>query len=153
MVSDIEVNGVKRQVDAEPEDSLLEILRDDLGLSGTKYGCGESQCGACTVLIDGEPTHACVTTLADVSGRSVMTIEGLAANGRLHPVQQAFLEEGAMQCGYCVPGMILAAVGLLSTYPHPTEAQIVETMHGNVCRCGGYPRMVAAIQRAARLSV
>jgi len=143
------VNGVKHQVDAEPETSLLEVLRDDLGLTGTKFGCGESECGACTVLLNGVPVHSCITPLSEAVGSPITTVEGLAKNGHLHPVQQAFLDEGAMQCGYCVPGMIRAAVGLLDSNPNPSDSQIVQEMSGNICRCGGYPRMVAAIRRAS----
>jgi aerobic-type carbon monoxide dehydrogenase small subunit (CoxS/CutS family) len=146
----LDVNGVKRHVSADPETSLLEILRDDLGLTGTKYGCGESQCGACTVLLNGENVHSCVTSLDDAGGKTITTIEGLAKGGKLDPLQQAFLDEGAMQCGYCVTGMILAARALLDKNPHPSEAEIVEHMVGNICRCGGYPRMVAAVVRASR---
>jgi aerobic-type carbon monoxide dehydrogenase small subunit (CoxS/CutS family) len=151
MNADLVVNGVSHGVDADPTTSLLEVLRDDLGLTGTKYGCGESQCGACTVLVDGQPMHACVTPISEVAGTKITTIEGLAKGGQLHAVQQAFLDEGAMQCGYCVPGMIMAAIGLLKDHPNPTDAQILEGMQGNVCRCGGYPRMVAAIHRAAKV--
>ncbi len=147
---EIDVNGKKHQLDADPETSLLEALREDLGMTGTKYGCGESRCGACTVLVDGVPTHSCVTTIADVKGAKVQTIESLEKNGTLHPVQEAFLETGAFQCGYCVSGMVMTAVGLLKSNPHPTEAQIVEYMSGNVCRCGAYPRIVEAIQKAAQ---
>jgi len=146
---ELEVNGVKHQVDADPGTSLLEIIREDLGLTGTKYGCGESQCGACTLLLGGQATHSCVTTLSEAVGLPILTIESLEKNGKLHPVQQAFLDTGAFQCGYCVSGMIMAAVALLESIPDPTEAQIVEHMSGNICRCGGYPRMVAAIQEAA----
>ena len=145
----LDVNGVKRTVAADPDTSLLEVLRNDLGLTGTKYGCGESQCGACTVLLNGESIHSCVTTLDDAKGKSVITIEHLGRGGKLDPLQQAFLEEGAMQCGYCVPGMIMAARGLLNKTPHPTEAEILQHMNGNLCRCGAYPRMVAAIKRAS----
>ena len=146
----LDVNGVKRQISADPETSLLEVLRDDLGLTGAKYGCGESQCGACTVLLDGKSVHSCVTSLAEATGKPILTIESLAKGSKLHPLQHAFLEEGAMQCGYCVPGMIMAAYGLLQHTPHPTEAQILDHMQGNICRCGEYPRMVAAIKRASK---
>ncbi|MFI5387524.1 MAG: (2Fe-2S)-binding protein [Fimbriimonadales bacterium] len=146
----LDVNGAKYEVTADPDTSLLEVLRNDLGLTGTKYGCGESQCGACTVLLDGKPVHSCVTPLSAVKGKPVVTIEGLAKNGKLHPLQQAFLDEGAMQCGYCVTGMIMSAYALFEANSHPTEAQIKEHMNGNICRCGGYPRMVAAIKRAVR---
>jgi len=146
---EIEVNGVKRKVDVDPSTSLLEVIREELGMTGTKYGCGESQCGACTVLIAGQAVHSCVTPISEVGTDPVTTIEGLEKNGQLHPVQQAFLDHGAMQCGYCVSGMIMAAVAMLKNYPNPTEAQISQHMSGNICRCGGYPRMVAAIQEAA----
>jgi aerobic-type carbon monoxide dehydrogenase small subunit (CoxS/CutS family) len=146
----LDVNGVKRQVSADPETSLLEVLRNDLGLTGTKYGCGESQCGACTVLLGGESVHSCVTTVEEATSKPIVTIEALAKGGKLHPLQQAFLDEGAMQCGYCVTGMIMAAYALLLKTPHPTESQILDHMEGNICRCGGYPRMVAAIKRASK---
>jgi aerobic-type carbon monoxide dehydrogenase small subunit (CoxS/CutS family) len=147
---ELEVNGVKHQVTADPETSLLEVLREHVGLTGAKYGCGESQCGACTVLLGGQPVHSCVVTLADAIGQPVLTIEGLEKNGKLHPLQQAFIDHGAMQCGYCASGMIMAAVGFLATNPNPTEAQIAGHMSGNICRCGCYPRMVAAIKDAAQ---
>ena len=143
------VNGKARSVQTEPERPLLEVLREDLGLTGAKYGCGEGQCRACTVLLDGKPVTSCLTPVRAAAGKKVVTIEGLAGGGRLHPVQQAFVEEGAMQCGYCVPGMILTAAALLQRNPHPTEAQIIEALNGNLCRCCGYPRIVAAVRRAA----
>jgi aerobic-type carbon monoxide dehydrogenase small subunit (CoxS/CutS family) len=136
-------------VRTEPERPLLEVLREDLGLTGTKYGCGEGQCRACTVLLDGKPVSSCVTPVRLAAGKKIVTIEGLAANGQLHRVQRAFVEEGAMQCGYCVPGMILTAVTLLERNPRPSEAQIIEGLNGNLCRCCGYPRIVAAVRRAA----
>jgi aerobic-type carbon monoxide dehydrogenase small subunit (CoxS/CutS family) len=145
------VNGKARTVNTEPERPLLEVLREDLGLTGTKYGCGEGQCRACTVLVDGKATASCVLPVRAAEGKKIVTIEGLAPASGLHPVQQAFLDEGAMQCGYCVPGMILTAAALLEQTPHPTDAQIVEGMNGNLCRCNGYPRIVAAIHRAAEL--
>jgi aerobic-type carbon monoxide dehydrogenase small subunit (CoxS/CutS family) len=147
---ELEVNGVKRKVEAEAETNLLEVLREDLGLTGTKYGCGESQCGACTVLIAGQAVHSCIASVGEAVGQPITTIEGLAKNGKLHPVQQAFIDHNALQCGYCSSGMIMAAVGFLATNPNPTEAQIVGHMSGNICRCGGYPRMVAAIKEAAQ---
>ena len=147
---ELEVNGVKRRVEADSETSLLEILREDLGLTGTKYGCGEAQCGACTVLIGGQAVRSCIASVGEAVGQPITTIEGLEKNGNLHPVQEAFLEHGAMQCGYCVSGMIMSAVGFLSTNPNPSEAQIVGHMTGNICRCGAYPRMVAAIKDAAK---
>lgn len=143
------VNGKPRAVDTEPERPLLEVLREDLGLTGTKYGCGEGQCGACTVLLDGKAVFSCVTPVRTAQGRKVVTIEGLAAGGKLHPVQQAFVEEGAMQCGYCTPGMVLGTVALLASEPKPTEAQIAEGLNGHLCRCNGYHRIVAAVKRAA----
>jgi aerobic-type carbon monoxide dehydrogenase small subunit (CoxS/CutS family) len=129
---------------------LLWVLRDDLGLTGSKYGCGEGQCGACTVLIDGAPTRSCITSAAGVAGKPITTIEGLAQNDHLHPLQEAFIEADAMQCGYCTPGMIVSGAALLNKNPHPTEAQIRTVMEGNVCRCGTYPRIVIAVQMAAR---
>ncbi len=143
------VNGEKHQVKADPQTTLLEVLRDEIGLTGTKYGCGESQCGACTVLLGNEHVHACVTLVEEAVGKPVTTIEGLEQDGNLHPLQQAFLDEDAMQCAYCVPGMIMSAYALLRRIPHPTDEDILQHMHGNICRCGGYPRMVNAIKRAA----
>jgi nicotinate dehydrogenase subunit A len=147
MAITLDVNGVKHQIDADPDTSLLEILHNDLGLTGTKYGCGESQCGACTVVLDGKHVHSCVTPISDADGKPVVTIEGLEKLGRLDPLQQAFLDEAAMQCGYCVAGMIMAAHALLLQNPHPTDADIVTHMQGNLCRCGCYPRMLAAIKK------
>jgi len=149
-ITELDVNGSKRRVDADADRTLLSVLRDDLDLTGTKYGCGEGQCAACTVLIDGVPTRSCLTRVGSAAGKRIMTIEGLSPNGRLHPVQQAFLDADAMQCGWCTPGMILGAVGLLEKNPHPSEAEIVSGMNGHICRCGTYPRIVAAIQAAAQ---
>jgi carbon-monoxide dehydrogenase small subunit len=143
------VNGKAHSIDTEPERPLLEVLREDLGLTGTKYGCGEGQCGACTVLLDNQPIFSCATAVSEVQGRKITTIEGLAANGKLHPVQQAFLDEGAMQCGYCTAGMILRTVALLERHPKPTQEQIVEGLNGNLCRCSGHLRIMAAVRRAA----
>lgn len=150
-VSQLRVNGKSYAVDADPETPLLEVLRDRLDLTGTKYGCGEGQCGACTVLIDGQPRRSCRTPAATAENKEITTIEGLAADGRLHPVQQAFLDAEALQCGYCTPGMILNGVALLRAKPDPSEEEIVRFMEGNVCRCGTYPRIVAAVRRAAEL--
>ena len=147
-VIELRVNGTRRRVDLESERSLLSVLRDDLDLTGAKYGCGEGQCGACTVLIDGQPVRSCVTKVSAIAGKQVTTIEGLEQSGRLHPLQEAFLEAGAMQCGYCIPGMIMSGVGLLKKNPHPSEPDIVRAMEGNICRCGTYPRIVAAIRQA-----
>jgi len=143
------VNGTARSVETDPERPLLDVLREDLGLTGAKYGCGEGQCGACTVLVDGKAVHSCVTRVRAAAGRKITTIEGLASGDRLHPVQQAFLDEGAMQCGYCTPGMVLGAVALLERNPKPTDAEIIDGMNGHLCRCNGYARIVPAVRRAA----
>jgi aerobic-type carbon monoxide dehydrogenase small subunit (CoxS/CutS family) len=143
------VNGQARSVDSEPDRPLLEVLREDLGLTGTKYGCGEGQCRTCTVLLDGRPIVSCVTPVKAAHGRKIVTIEGLAAAGKLHPVQQAFAQEGAMQCGYCTPGMVLRTVDLLARNPKPTDQQILEGLDGSLCRCNGYPRILAAVHKAA----
>jgi nicotinate dehydrogenase subunit A len=143
------VNGAKKPVPPEPRRSLLRVLREDLGLTGAKPACGEGTCGACSVLVDGRVTRSCVTPAAAVAGRRVVTIEGLAQDARLHPLQEAFLEAEALQCGYCTPGMIIAGVGLLTTNPDPSDEEIIAAMHGNLCRCGSYLRIVTAIRRAA----
>ena len=148
---DCVVNEQKRSVDSEPERTLLEVLREDWQLTGTKYGCGEGACGACTVLIDGKPVQSCTVPVTAAEGKQVTTIEGLAASGSLHPVQEAFLAEGSFQCGYCTAGMIMSTVALLRENPKPTEEQLVQGMNGNICRCGGYPGQLAAIRRAARM--
>ena len=149
-ITELDVNGSKRRVDAEGDRTLLSVLRDDLDLTGTKYGCGEGQCAACTVLIDGQPTRSCVTKVGTLAGKRIVTIEGLAPAGGLHPMQEAFLEADAMQCGWCTPGMILGAVGLLRKNPHPSESEIVSGMNGHICRCGTYPRVIAAVRAAAK---
>jgi len=145
----LRINGQTFSVEAEPDATLLSVLREQLDLTGTKYGCGEGQCGACTVLIDGRAHRSCMTPIANAAGKSVVTVEGLAKDDRLHPVQQAFLDEGAMQCAYCTSGMIMSAVSLLNNRPNPSEAEILQFMQGNICRCGTYPRIVAAIRRAS----
>ena len=150
-ISELHVNDQRLRVEAAPERSLLSVLRDDLELTGAKYGCGEGQCGACTLLIDGTPTHSCLTQVGKVGQKKITTIEGLEQNGRLHPLQQAFLEIGAMQCAYCTSGMIMAGVALLKRNPNPSEPEIIRTMEGNICRCGTYPRIIAAIKRAASM--
>jgi aerobic-type carbon monoxide dehydrogenase small subunit (CoxS/CutS family) len=143
------VNGARRTVTTDPQRPLLDVLREEFGLTGTKYGCGEGQCGACTVLIDGQRTLSCETPVSAAEGRSITTIEGLVQGDQLHPVQAAFLEEGAMQCGYCTPGMVLAAVALLQEKPHPSDEEILVGMNGHICRCNGYVKIVRAVHAAA----
>ena len=145
----LHVNGAELRVRASADEPLLWVLRNRLRLTGTKYGCGEGQCGACTVLLNGQATRSCITPVSAAAGVEVTTIEGVEQHGVLSPVQQAFLDEGAYQCGYCTSGMIMSATALLRDHAHPSDAQIVEGMNGNVCRCGTYPRIVAAIRRAA----
>lgn len=142
------VNGQRETVTTDPQRSLLQVLREDLGLTGAKYACGEGRCGACTVLIDGKRVLSCVTPVSKVDNRTIVTIEGLAKDDALHPVQEAFLEEIALQCGYCTGGMILAAVALLEQNANPTDRQIIEGMNGNICRCNGYPKIIKAVRRA-----
>ena len=144
------INGAPMQVNAPGEETLLSVLRNRLNLTGTKYGCGEGECGACTVLLDGKSVKSCQTQMSEIGSAKITTIEGLEQNGRLTPVQQAFLDEGAFQCAYCTSGMIMRATALLHDVPAPTEAQIVHGMNGNVCRCGTYPRILAAIRSAAQ---
>jgi aerobic-type carbon monoxide dehydrogenase small subunit (CoxS/CutS family) len=148
-ILELQVNGTRRRVDVDGERSLLSVLRDELDLTGAKYGCGEGQCGACAVLVDGRAVRSCLTQAASVEGKQVTTVEGLERNGALHPLQEAFLAVDAMQCGYCTAGMIMSGVGLLKKTPNPTEAEILRAMEGNICRCGTYPRIVAAIRHAA----
>src|ERR1051326_6850685 len=136
----ITVNGKVERISSDPHRLLLDVLREDLGLTGTKFGCGEGQCRACTVLLDGKPTHSCLTPVGDAAGKQITTIEGLAENGNLHPVQQAFLDAEAFQCGYCTSGMIVTAAALLRQNPNPSEKTIREFMQGNICRCGTYQR-------------
>jgi isoquinoline 1-oxidoreductase alpha subunit len=145
----LQVNGSKHRIDTAPERSLLSVLRDDLDLTGSKYGCGEGHCGACTVLIDGKPTRSCITAVGDCEGKRITTIEGLEKDGALHPVQEAFLSVGAMQCGYCTAGMIMGGVGLLSKNANPSNDDINSAMQGHICRCGTYNRIVQAIHEAA----
>ena len=146
------LNGKLQRISSDPQRSLLEVLREDLDLTGTKYGCGEGQCRACTVLLDGNPVRSCLTQATEVEGHTVETIEGLARNGALHPVQEAFIKEGAMLCGYCVPGMIMTTVGFLRRNPAPTRTQIIEALNGNICRCCGYVNILKAVQRATQLT-
>jgi aerobic-type carbon monoxide dehydrogenase small subunit (CoxS/CutS family) len=144
------LNGKEVAVETSPERMLLWVLRTDLDHTGTKYGCGEGYCGACTVLVDGKPTYSCQFPLAKAEGRSVLTIEGLARGGRLHPLQQAFANEGALQCGYCTPGMILQAYALLLRKPDPTEAEIADALETNLCRCGSHTRIIKAVRAASQ---
>jgi aerobic-type carbon monoxide dehydrogenase small subunit (CoxS/CutS family) len=143
------VNGAEHQVEVAPDQKLLYVLRDQIGLTGTKYGCGEGQCGACTVLIDGTATRSCLSPMAQAVGKQITTIEGLEQNGQLHRVQEAFLKAEAFQCGYCTSGAILSAVALLNKSPHPTDQQILASLEGNICRCGTYPRILDAVRSAA----
>ena len=149
-VTKLNVNGRAHTIDADADINLLSVLREQLDLTGSKYGCGEGQCGACTVLIDGNPRRSCITPVSAVGEKQITTIEGLARGDRLHPLQEAFLEEAAMQCAYCTSGMIMTAVALLHANPSPSQADISHSMEGNICRCGTHPRIVAAIQKAAR---
>ena len=147
--TELHVNGKNYLLEADSDESLLWVLRERLGLTGSKYGCGEGQCGACTVLIDGNPRRSCITTVGAVAAKQIITIEGLSNDGHLHPVQQAFLDAEALQCGYCTSGMIMTAAALVRTQPDASEEQIRHFMEGNICRCGTYPRIVEAIRRAA----
>lgn len=147
------VNGTSYTIDADPQTSLLTVLREHLDLTGSKYGCGEGMCGACTVLIDGKAQRSCIARVGAVGEKKITTIEGLARGEELHPVQAAFLDAGAMQCAYCTSGMIMSAVALLQKNSHPTQSEIVDFMDGNACRCGTYPRIVSAIQAAAAVMV
>ncbi len=151
MAVSLTVNGRSHELDVEPEMPLLWALREDLGLTGTKYGCGIAQCGACTVHVDGEPVRACITPVASVAGRKITTIEGLSPDAS-HPVQRAWIEHTVPQCGYCQSGQIMAAAALLARSPEPTDAEIDRAMAGHLCRCGTYPRIRAAIHRAAQLA-
>jgi aerobic-type carbon monoxide dehydrogenase small subunit (CoxS/CutS family) len=148
-VTSLHVNGAPRACEAAADRSLLSVLRDDLAMTGTKYGCGEGQCGACTVLLDGVPVRSCLTPVGTVGPQKITTIEGVERDGRLHPLQEALLEVGAFQCAYCASGMIMSGVALLAKNPNPSDAEIVRFMDGNVCRCGGYGRIVEAIKLAA----
>jgi aerobic-type carbon monoxide dehydrogenase small subunit (CoxS/CutS family) len=150
-ITQLNVNGTSRSISVDSQESLLFVLRDQLGLTGSKYGCGEGQCGACTVLIDGTARRSCITRVGTVGDKKITTIEGLGTGDRLHPLQQAFLDEAAMQCAYCTSGMIMSAASLLSENASPSESEILDFMEGNVCRCGTYPRIVAAIQKAAKM--
>jgi aerobic-type carbon monoxide dehydrogenase small subunit (CoxS/CutS family) len=145
----LDVNGVKHQITADPDVALLNVLRNLLDLTGSKYGCGEGACGACTVLINGKAAHSCITPISAVAGKEITTIEGLERNGKLHAVQEAFLTTDVFQCSYCASGMIMSAVALLNNNPTPSEDAILKAMNGNVCRCGTYPFIVKAIKLAS----
>lgn len=147
----LNINGVKHEVTVEPDVELLSVLRNNLELTGSKYGCGEGVCGACTVLVNGRPLRSCITPVSSVVGKDIITIEGLEKNGNLHPVQEAFLKADPFQCAYCASGMIMSAVALLKSTPSPSEEAIVKTMNGNICRCGTYPYILKTIQLASKL--
>ena len=149
----LRVNGAAKTVNTEPDTPLLYVLRNDLELNGAKYGCGQAQCGACTVMIDGNAVRSCVTPCASATGKNITTLEGLGTLDRLHPLQKAFLDEQAAQCGYCTSGMIMSAKALLDATPKPSEAQIKQALAGNLCRCGAHNRIVRAVQRAAGIAV
>lgn len=149
-VKELHVNGTPRPTDADPGRTLLSVLRFDLGLTGAKYGCGEGRCGACTVLLDGRAVRSCSTPMEAAADKKIRTIEGIAVGEKLHALQEAFLAVGAFQCGYCTPGMIMSAFALLSENPSPSREEIISGMNGNICRCGTYPRIIAAIEQAAK---
>ena len=151
MSIEIEVNGKRYPVNYPPDTPLLYVLRDELRLTGTKYGCGEGQCGACTVLLGGAPRRSCQIPVSAAAGKPVTTIEGLEKDGRLHPVQQAFLDAGAFQCAYCTSGMIMSSVGLLQSNINPSQSEVVQFLQGNVCRCGTHPRIMEAVRHAAKM--
>ncbi len=147
----LQINGVVHEVAIRPNWTLLELLRETVGLTGTKEGCNVGECGACTVLVDGRPLLACLTLASHCAGKKILTIEGLAENGKLHPLQQAFVDEGAIQCGFCTPGLVMMAKAILDQNPLPTETEIRQGIAGNLCRCTGYTRVVKAIEQAARI--
>ena len=149
MAVTLSINGKTQQLDVEPDTPLLYVLRDDLELHGAKFGCGLSQCGACTVIVDGKAVRSCSIEVSKVTGKQVTTLEGLGSSAKPHPIQQAFIEEGAAQCGYCINGMIMTSKALLDRTPNPSEKQIRRALAGNLCRCGTHPRIVRAIKRAA----
>lgn len=146
---EFQVNGIPRRVDVYPMARLLDVLRESLGLTGAKEGCGEGECGACSVLVDGELVNSCLTPVLQVAGCEILTVEGLAKNGRLHPLQEAFVNAGGAQCGICTPGMVLASYQLLARWPHPTDEQIREGLAGNLCRCTGYQKIFDAVRQAS----
>jgi aerobic-type carbon monoxide dehydrogenase small subunit (CoxS/CutS family) len=147
----LNINGVQHTVEVDPDVELLSVLRNNLDLTGSKYGCGEGVCGACTVLINGTPTRSCITSAGSVVGKEIITIEGLEKDGKLHPVQEVFLKSDPFQCSYCASGMIMSAVSLLKNNPAPSEDAIVKAMNGNICRCGTYPQIAHSIKQASKL--
>lgn len=147
-IIELTVNGETYSIETEPRRTLLEVLRENLGLTGAKEGCGKGDCGHCTILIDGNPVYSCLTLAVEMEGKDIVTIEGLAEGEKLHPIQQAFVDYGAIQCGFCTPGMILSAKGLLDKNPNPTEAEIKEAISGNLCRCTGYVKIIESIKEA-----
>jgi carbon-monoxide dehydrogenase small subunit len=149
VIIELKVNGEPVEAAVDPNKTLLQFLREDLGLTGAKHGCGLGDCGACTVILDGKPVNSCLVLAVQAKGREVLTIEGLAENGKLHPIQESFVEKGAIQCGYCTPGMILSAKALLEENPKPDEKEIRTAISGNLCRCTGYQKIVEAIKDAA----
>jgi carbon-monoxide dehydrogenase small subunit len=144
------LNGKETQIDVPPDRRVIDLLREDLHLTGTKEGCGTGECGACAILVDGQSRLSCLMLAAQLENRSVTTIEGIAAGGKLHPVQEAFVEQGAVQCGFCTPGMVISAVDLIQRNPNPTRSEIREGLSGNLCRCTGYQKIVDAVQKASR---
>ncbi|MBI4289136.1 MAG: (2Fe-2S)-binding protein [Chloroflexi bacterium] len=152
-IINLKVNGVAHQVETDTRRTLLEVIREHLGLMGTKKGCDEGDCGACTVLLDGKPVNSCLVLAIEAQDKPITTIEGLASNGKLDPIQEAFVANGAFQCGFCTPGMVMAAKGLLNENPHPTQEEATRAIAGNLCRCTGYLRFVEGIQQAAKAKV
>lgn len=144
------INGKAKTLEVEPDTRLLWLIRTDLGLTGTKFGCGEGYCGACTVLVNGKAERSCRLSAREIEGKDLLTIEGLAHDGNLHPLQKAFIDHGALQCGFCTPGMILSAYSLLFKNPEPTKNEIIEALDGNLCRCGAHPRIILAVQKAGK---
>ena len=149
-VTALNVNGKRMALDVDSATSLLNVLRNDLNLTGSKYGCGEGQCGACTVLLDGQPVRSCITQVGRAAGKQITTIEGLEKDGKLHPLQEAFIKADAMQCAYCTSGMIMSGAALLDKNPRPTRDDIISSMNGNICRCGTYQRIIAAIESVGK---
>ncbi len=146
---ELRVNGQEWQVAVEPRQTLLEVLRNELRLTGTKEACGDGSCGSCTVLVDGQTVSSCLVFAVEMEGRDIVTIEGLSRDGKLHPLQSSFVEEGAIQCGFCTPGVVLTAKAFLDSNPHPTEAEVRQAISNNLCRCTGYQKIVAAIMKTA----